>query len=144
MTASGRYAVHEGVLRRVVGTAESSVVLLVHEDESGRDDWWGLLRRDRLPGGEPVVVVERAALDRLYDRTVDGSLAAGTGRGTARVMADDGDEVLVSFIGPPATARELGLTGDQYDGWEGRVPRALVTDVREAEHDLPLVKEPSQ
>jgi hypothetical protein len=47
-----------------------------------------------------------------------------------------GDTVLLHYDGDPARARELGMAGDQRDGWRIRVPvdEVEVTDVTEREY----------
>lgn len=65
---------------------------------------------------EPWVKVPRTCLDDIVLVRVTGTIR-GHEVAVSQRMPDG--RVRVTFIGPPAVARELGLNGDQYMGWDG-------------------------
>ena len=108
----------------------------------GGDDWVALPAEpdvdmpDAIERGESRVGPERyeqwaklpmSALDGIIDTVVSATLAGHTV--SVDEQMPDG-AISVSFIGPPAVAREIGLQGDQYIGWTGLVAPDELTDIR--------------
>ena len=64
----------------------------------------------------PWVKVPRSCIDDILLIRVTGTIR---GHEVAVIRRMPDGRVRVTFIGPPAVARELGLDGDQYMGWSG-------------------------
>lgn len=79
----------------------------------GRYEWWAKIPMSALDGIIDVVVSATLAGHKV---SVDEQLPDG--------------RIFVSFIGPPAVAREIGLQGDQYMGWTGAIDPEKLTDIR--------------
>ena len=82
----------------------------------------------QLPGGlqEPWVKVPRSALDRIVHLRVSGKVNGH------EVLLDrrlPSGRIGVEFVGSPAVARELGMRGDQQQGWSGSFEPAEITDI---------------
>ncbi|ORV85425.1 hypothetical protein AWC12_20100 [Mycolicibacterium iranicum] len=60
--------------------------------------------------------VPRSCIDDILLIRVTGTIR---GHEVAVIQRMPDGRVRVTFIGPPAVARELGLDGDQYMGWSG-------------------------
>lgn len=117
----------------VAGYGKNHVWLLV-DDESRRRIGTSAVAEKAEPGGQLRVKVHRSGLGRLFTRSVE----ADVGGVRVGVAAADGDRVHVTFLGSPAVAEALGLTGDQHDGWSGSLPLTDLGPWRTSEKDLPL------
>ncbi|MBD3923668.1 hypothetical protein IEZ26_03470 [Nocardioides cavernae] len=126
----GTFAVVDSTTYEVTAAARDAVTLRVPREagplpphlESG-------VRRD----GDAWARVSKADLSRYF--TVQVTVAwQGEEFGLGRVVGDEA-EILGSS---PVVAERLGLEGDQYNGFRGKVPVAELTvvDVREREIDV--------
>lgn len=82
---------------------------------------------------EPWAKIPRSVVDGIVYYSATGSLGGHTVSLLSRLR--DG-RIRVSFIGNPAVARQLGLHGDQYMGWNGLVDPDDLTDIQVEETRL--------
>jgi len=107
----------------------------------GGDDWVALdadpatdipdaFARGESPRGQgqlgPWAKLPISALDGVIDVVVSGAIA-GHRVSVVRQLPDG--RINVGFVGDPAAASEMGLTGDQYMGWTGVVSPDDLTDI---------------
>lgn len=124
---TGAVAEYRGKRYRVSFGGADWVALIV---DSGEDIPDAFAQGD-APAGlgqyETWVKVPVSVLDGEFQRRVSGILHGHTV--SLRRQLPDG-RVNVEFIGDPAAAKEMGLTGDQYMGWTGVVSPEDLTDIQ--------------
>ena len=116
MLVSGPYAEYCGKRFLILFSGDDWVALRTGPDMEVPN---ALERGESRPGtlyAATWAKVATSALDGIVDVEVTGTLAEH--RVSLRNLLSDG-RIRVWFIGDPAVAEVLGLTGDRHDGWTG-------------------------
>jgi hypothetical protein len=121
MQTSGRYVDYRGERYPMVFAGADWVAVPAAPEDQGSDRFPDAIEHGDNSRGT-WVKLPKESLDRRVDVRVDARW-----RGEAvTVAADLGDEVVLHWSGTPDRALELGMQGDQRDGWQRRVPVAEV------------------
>ncbi len=123
---TGAVAEYRGKRYRVSFSGDDWVALIIDTGDQIPDAF----ARGDAPAGlghyETWVKVPVSLLEAEFQRRVTGTLHGHVV--SLRRQLPDG-RVNVEFIGDPAAAKEIGLSGDQYMGWTGVVSRDELTDI---------------
>lgn len=124
---SGAYAEYRGKQFRVRFSGDDWVALSVDPEMDIPDAFERGESRAGTLYYETWAKVPDSVLDGIVVMNVTGTLSGH--RVTLLRRLSDG-RISVEFIGPPAAAKEIGLTGDQYMGWTGIFDPEDFQDIR--------------